>query len=413
MTILISAAIAYHALGLAVIPMRGKKPACRRWKPFQTASPPPATVRRWFGPRGPKGVTGIAVVLGAGSGDLCCRDFDTPAKYEQWSVRNPELAQVLPTARTRRGYHVYAVLPGQRLTGAEEGELRAIGGYVVLPPSAHPEGGTYAWIIPLLTLPPRVDAAVFFDGDRATESTETTESTECTDRKTEKTEEMCALAGSSPSLRTLPSRSSATATTTSAPTESARAQSEMLTPEVEAAVAATLPTEVGQRHKRVFSLARHLKGIPALREASFRELRPIVRLWHQRALKVIGTKLFDETWIDFTRAWTRVRWPKGASSMDKIISQALADSPPACAAHFEVEGVRMLVSICRALQRAAGDQPFFLSCRTAAPYLGVDHTTASRWLWLLQVEEIIAVVTVGGQKTTARKASRYRYIPSD
>lgn len=66
----------------------------------------------------------------------------------------------------------------------------------------------------------------------------------------------------------------------------------------------------------------------------------------------------------------------------------------------------MLITICRELQLAAGDAPFFLSCRTAGKLAGVDHTQAARWLRGLR-GEILNLVSAGDK---SRKASRYRYL---
>ena len=62
----------------------------------------------------------------------------------------------------------------------------------------------------------------------------------------------------------------------------------------------------------VFELARALKAIPALADAEARDSRDPVRRWHERALPIIGTKPFDETWADFVTAWPRVKHPKGS-----------------------------------------------------------------------------------------------------
>ena len=67
----------------------------------------------------------------------------------------------------------------------------------------------------------------------------------------------------------------------------------------------------------------------------------------------------------------------------------------------------LLVAVCRELQRASGDKPFFLACRTTGRLLGVDHTTAWRWLFLLTHKGIIEEVEKGDR--AKRRASRYRY----
>jgi hypothetical protein len=58
--------------------------------------------------------------------------------------------------------------------------------------------------------------------------------------------------------------------------------------------------------------------------------------------------------------------------------------------------------------KSAGDGPFYLSARTAARLLAVDPSTAWRWLFLLEHDRILHVVTRGVRKE--RKASRFRYV---
>jgi len=134
-----------------------------------------------------------------------------------------------------------------------------------------------------------------------------------------------------------------------------------------------------------------------------------VRRWHERALPIIGTKPFDETWADFVAAWPRVRFPKGQEPMTLIVQRADASPPPAVAERYDAPETRRLVAICRELQRASGDDPFFLSCRTAAELLGMDHATAWRRLEMLVADGVLLVVQVG----TKHRATRYRYVGSD
>lgn len=70
-------------------------------------------------------------------------------------------------------------------------------------------------------------------------------------------------------------------------------------------------------------------------------------------------------------------------------------------------GVRLLAALCRELQRTAGDEPFFLGCRTAGGLLGVNHVQAWRWMYLLQAEGLLEVTERGSQ--CKNKASRFRY----
>jgi hypothetical protein len=137
-----------------------------------------------------------------------------------------------------------------------------------------------------------------------------------------------------------------------------------------------------------------------------------------RAVPAIRTEPFEETWIDFLRAWPRVRFPRGAEPMTGIVERAQRAEPPACAAGFEQPQLRLLAALCRELQRAAGASPFYLSCRTAARVLGLangrgepDHVKAWRWLFLLAEVGILREVEKG--QAAKRRATRWHYQGGD
>jgi hypothetical protein len=355
-------------------------------------------MRRWFKTNG---VTGLAVVCGPASGDLVCRDFDTLDAYRRWADARPELADLLPTVRTARGYHVYFTGDCERIVsidngGVHEGELRGAG-IVLLPPSEHPSGAVYKWIVQLPDgpipaiddavsaglLPASVDAAPVAAPElQPVQQRE--QRRQSKQKKTEKTEDIeVGCCGGLPEKK------------------------------LADILQSTQPTGPGQRNRAVFELARALQGEPGLCDADPLELRTIVEAWHKRALPVIRTKPFEETWIDFLQGWSKVKYPKGAGPMDVIFERSRASSPPAVAMRFEQQGVRQLVSLCRELQRQTGDRPFFLGCRTAGRLLDVAHTTAYRWLFLLKSERVLQEVEKGKQAGNKFRASRYRYVADD
>jgi hypothetical protein len=139
------------------------------------------------------------------------------------------------------------------------------------------------------------------------------------------------------------------------------------------------------------------------------ELEWIVREWHRMALSVIRTHAFEETLIDFLQAWDKVKYPLGAGPMDVIFERARASAPPAFAQRYEQPRLRQLVSLCRELQRHAGESAFYLGCRTAGRLLDVDHTTAWRWLFLLKRHGVLQESEKGGQGENSKRATRYLY----
>lgn len=157
----------------------------------------------------------------------------------------------------------------------------------------------------------------------------------------------------------------------------------------------------------MFELARGLRALPHLCDADPVGLEPIVRRWHQLALPVIGTKPFGETYRDFINGWKRIRYPAGSGPLDEAFARSRGMVPGLVAAYGRSE-LGQLVALCAELQRSAGDNPFFLACRSAGFLLGVAQVTAWRWLKLLQHQHVLKLVTVG--KYATKKASEYRYF---
>ncbi len=137
--------------------------------------------------------------------------------------------------------------------------------------------------------------------------------------------------------------------------------------------------------------------------------------WFEALYPYIGTKDFAETEKDFRRGWLGVKYPigAGAGSISAAVARAKASPLPPEASRFTVPGVRLLVAICRELQRQRGPLPFYLSSRDAADVLGIEgkepQIRAWRWLERLRREGILQKVRVGSQ--VDRKANEYRYLP--
>ena len=99
--------------------------------------------------------------------------------------------------------------------------------------------------------------------------------------------------------------------------------------------------------------------------------------------------------------------------MAKMLEKAIQLEPPKIAVekYPDHSKLKILVSLCRELQQAVGSEPFFLSARTAGRLLNVSAMQANRWLFLLQSDGILALVSKGGTTAeTVREASRYRYV---
>ncbi len=388
------AARAYYRLGWCMIPIQPgtKKPAIRSWKEYQTRRPKPDTLRRWFDEKG----RAIAIVVGEVSAGLVVRDFDRMASYDRWSAKHPNLAQTLPTVETGRpGRHVYfradvdQICQQSRTGGGiltfEDGELRAAGAYCLAPPSKHPNGPDYSWAIAPTAEIPFIDPFSMGMVPCNREDGGTRENRR--GQREQKSPED--IYGQTDSQTEFVSISSA---------------------DLNALIARTLPNGVSQRHRLLFDLARELKAIPGLADAPGTALRKVIKVWHKRALPYIQTKAFEETWFDFLESWDKVKYPKGEGPMAEAMAKAVKAELPNVAQQYEQNELRLLVALCRELQRGCGEGPFFLSTRTAGSLLDVNHTTASRWLKGLCHDGILRLVERGSQET--RKASRFRYLHS-
>jgi hypothetical protein len=368
---LLDHAIAYASRGLSIIPVAGKQ-SVGLWKPFQNRPADGKTLRRLFAG---KRITGLAVVLGRVSGGLAVRDFDEATAYHDWAAQHPDDAGRCPTVKTVRGFHVYGRLGEELYVKLSDGELRADHGhYVVLPPSRHPEGQAYAWLNPLPNGSfPLLPESLLTQARR---------------EKKQQTQ-------GHPRQRTI-----ACARTTS--TIGCRVDAE-----VEAAIVATLPTGPGQRNACIFRLARALKGI--MPDATLTMLRNIVGAWHLKALAFIRTKEFGDSWSDFVIAWKAVRYPSGGT-FAAAAAAAASLVLPGVAAGYDGH-LYQLAALCAALQAQSGAGTFFLGCREAAAYLGIDKGQAWRLLKTLQFDGLLQLVTNGTKpKCKARgRASEWRY----
>lgn len=140
---LLADALAYRSrLGWPLIPLRGKVPYTEllpqgKWKPLTREPATTDDIRAWFAKAGD--ALNIGLLTGDPSG-LAVLDFDVPT---------PKSFHTAPTitAVTMRGHHYYYRAPrGLKGYSADWGELRANGGYVVVPHSIHPKSGTrYEW----------------------------------------------------------------------------------------------------------------------------------------------------------------------------------------------------------------------------------------------------------------------------
>ena len=129
----------------SVIPVTAReKIASVAWKQYQAALADEETIRNWFD----NSESNIGIVTGAAS-NCVVLDIDDDKGGSQ-SLEAYEIP-VTPCAKTGSGWHYYFRHPGfdvSNFAGKLPGvDLRGDGGYAVAPPSVHPNGKSYEWIV--------------------------------------------------------------------------------------------------------------------------------------------------------------------------------------------------------------------------------------------------------------------------
>ena len=142
---IIEAARGYAALGMSVIPLKGKRPALSSWTQYQRSRATVAQVEAWQR----QGILqNIGLVCGTVSGNLVVLDLDGAAGYPAFAASFPNLAETY-TVATGGGvgrhvyFHVDTMPPSVKAMNTPIGnlELCGEGRQVVAPPSVHPITG--------------------------------------------------------------------------------------------------------------------------------------------------------------------------------------------------------------------------------------------------------------------------------
>ncbi len=148
-------ACAYLAVGLSVFPLPyGSKVPTIPWKQFQEARATVGQLTRWFKER----QHNVGIIMGKVSGGTVGFDFDDPRVASRAFGDIAKLARLTYVSRTSRGFHVVVRVKGLPVkTTSFHGrgaplDLKAEGGYLVAPPSLHPDGGRYELLSPNLRI---------------------------------------------------------------------------------------------------------------------------------------------------------------------------------------------------------------------------------------------------------------------
>ena len=165
---ILQTALAYADYGFSVIPIRPDKKPFIPWADFQKRRATSEEIRQWWA-KWP--AANVGIVTGEISG-LLVVDCDNEEAYQEIQKFLPE-GFLTAIAKTPRGYHLYFIYPaGQQFSNAAGimpgVDVRASGGYIIVPPSVNAEGKAYAWLeglsiddIALAPLPCELTRALF------------------------------------------------------------------------------------------------------------------------------------------------------------------------------------------------------------------------------------------------------------
>lgn len=115
---------------------------------FHLCQEPPSAkkLEHWFA----NDASNLGIV--GGFRDLLVLDFDRLACFEQWRQKFGDLVDCTPVTKTVNGFHVYLrcqrPIPSSSLHFGfrRVGHVKALGGYVVAPPSRLLDGKVYRWL---------------------------------------------------------------------------------------------------------------------------------------------------------------------------------------------------------------------------------------------------------------------------
>ncbi|MHB8587153.1 MAG: phage/plasmid primase, P4 family [Thermoplasmatota archaeon] len=164
MTLRLDAALAYARRGWPVFPLKPRSKEPWTSHGFKDATADETQIRAWWTALP---TANVAIATGSASGlvvldvDAKTQGLETMRKLEE---QHGSLGRTPLVLTPGGGRHAYFRHPGpetrNRTSIAPGADVRADGGYIVAPPSIHPNGGTYAWHpnLPLTTPPAEIPA---------------------------------------------------------------------------------------------------------------------------------------------------------------------------------------------------------------------------------------------------------------
>lgn len=353
-----------HIHGFSVVSMGKEKKPTREWKSLQRRQPTDGELQSMFCR---KNSVGVAII--GGFGDVAGRDFDAPGSYTGWTQEQPELAASIPTVMSPGGAdraHVHFRWPNTPTKAFADGELKGERSLLIMPPSLHPNGGTYAWLIP----PgndgfPLVDPAKIglFPAGKRTTGNDGEDGNDGNDGNDGM--QLVLSSGFDP----------------------------------DALVSPFLPTASGQNDKQIMRLARALRAIEVRigREVTFREFSLVFAQWWDKNPHQ-PSEGRDYGLDKFQRAYNTCRSPLGVKHEELAKTRIKGRPLPKIALRYADETTRRAVALLREMQAIAGEgRSWPLACNQLGAVLGLSDRGAWGILERLRSrpDPIIRRVTLG------------------
>lgn len=149
------AALNYVSYGFSVCPIRPKSKIPATKHGLKDASSVSSDIEKWWGQHPD---CNIAICTGQASGNIVVVDIDVDKEagkdgrvyLNKWEEQHKPLAETVSAITGRGGIHLYYRVSNEQLRNTSNEkfaiDIRADGGYVMAPPSVHPNGNSYRWI---------------------------------------------------------------------------------------------------------------------------------------------------------------------------------------------------------------------------------------------------------------------------
>lgn len=179
-------------------------------------------------------------------------------------------------------------------------------------------------------------------------------------------------------------------------------------------IAQLVPTGYHQNNSALFKLARLVKSYESVvgRPATRAELQFVFERWAEGARQFWRPELSrDDYYAEFLMAYSYAQMGLHENPLDLAVSRAKAAPLPEVPS-FSDKRVRLLVSICRELQKMTGANPFYLPTRKLGDVLEIHWTRVAKWLRALEVLGIIRLAPGEVRRRGGTRSPRYHYGPA-